>query len=146
MDLREIKLAINERIKKENERAKEEAFYYYRLSDLVGLSIGRMFDKKNKFPDIEDAFPSIFDENYLQDKKARDLKNNLIRFAEAHNEHRHAIENQKQNEMIMLDLLEERYNEGLPLTKQELDFRISLRKRLGLSTIDVEDIEEVKDT
>lgn len=39
------------------------------LADLIGKSISRIYNSANKFPDISEEYPSLFDSIEIQEKK-----------------------------------------------------------------------------
>lgn len=48
--------------------AQEKATYYYRLADLIGMSVGRIHSSSNTFPPISDIFPELFDSEEIQEQ------------------------------------------------------------------------------
>lgn len=51
------------------EEAKEKASYDYILGDLIGISVARSFDKKNKYPEIAEVYPTLFDSQEVVERK-----------------------------------------------------------------------------
>lgn len=80
----EIKSYINSRIERENESFKNQAILYYKLADLIGASVSRLFSKQAKYPKIEKVFPGIFEEEKID--PAEQYKADLFSWANAHNE------------------------------------------------------------
>lgn len=70
-------------------RAQEEAFANYRLADLIGYSMARLYSKDAKYPEIYDVYPAIFDKEAIEEArdKERDKRANewLTQFAESFN-------------------------------------------------------------
>jgi hypothetical protein len=70
---------------------KEKAVFLYKTADLIAAGIGTLFDENATFPQIYEAFPSLFQkEKALMQKaevdKAIELyKANFVAFAENHN-------------------------------------------------------------
>lgn len=49
--------------------AQEKASYDYLLADLIGRSVGRLYNSTNKMPEISEAYPTLFDANEINEKK-----------------------------------------------------------------------------
>ena len=68
---------------------KEKAQWDYQLSNLIGVSVGRLFDKSATFPPIYEVYPTLFKEEaeQIQEEKDNDTSsiNNFMAFAMAHN-------------------------------------------------------------
>lgn len=57
------------------------------LPQLIGVSVGTMFDKNCKYPEIEQVFPTLF-ENDPEVEKRKKMERSaaqLIQFANSHN-------------------------------------------------------------
>lgn len=70
MSIAELQRVFKSKRRVSKIEAKERASYDYILADLVGRSIGRFYSSSNKFPSIEDAYPSLFDSQEIQEQKA----------------------------------------------------------------------------
>lgn len=69
MTLAELERVFESRNRvRENER-KDKAYFDYKLADLIGCSVARVFNKNNKMPTIYQAYPNFFVEPH-QDKEA----------------------------------------------------------------------------
>jgi hypothetical protein len=55
--------------REEQNRLKEKAMFDYVLADLTGRSIARCFSKENTYPDIAEAYPTLFDSEALAEQK-----------------------------------------------------------------------------
>lgn len=68
---------------------KEKASFDYALADLIGRSIARIYSSSNKMPTIAEAYPSLFEqeevEEKLQEKRENLFAAQLRQFAQAHN-------------------------------------------------------------
>ena len=73
-------------------RMKQQAQFDYSLADLIGASIGRLFDNNVKYPTIQEVYPALFDE--VQNAPTEEVQsniattnsiNNFLAFAMAHN-------------------------------------------------------------
>lgn len=56
---------------------RKKASYDYILADLIGISMARVYNSKNKFPTIDKAYPSIFT---AEEIKKVQLKQNQQKF------------------------------------------------------------------
>lgn len=62
---------------------KEKATFDYILADLIGISIGRIYDKHTHYPKIEDVYPALFTEEVDSEKEQEEKdKKNIARFRE----------------------------------------------------------------
>ena len=70
--------------------AQQKATYDYILADLIGRSVSRIYSSSNKLPDIGGVYPTLFDLQEIEDKKAaKKVELSAIRFkqfAQAHND------------------------------------------------------------
>lgn len=57
--------------KREKQRLQEKASFDYMLADLVGRSVSRIYNSNSKFPVIQDAYPTLFDNAELEEKRAQ---------------------------------------------------------------------------
>lgn len=66
----------------------DKAFFDYQLSNLIGISVSRLLSSDSKFPEIHEAYPSIF-EPPSEDEKAKlkvmEMKARMLEYAEHHN-------------------------------------------------------------
>lgn len=65
-----------------------KASFDYQLSNLIGISVSRLFSSDSKFPEIYDAYPTIFDppsEEDLAMVEAMKMKARMIEYTEQHN-------------------------------------------------------------
>lgn len=70
MTLAELTRLLESKKRTLKEQAKERASYDYILADLVGRSISRVYNSSNKMPSIEEAYPTLFDTEAIQEQKA----------------------------------------------------------------------------
>lgn len=70
-------------------KAQEEAFAHYRLADLIGYSMARLYSNEAKYPEIYDVYPAIFDKTAIEEARQKEKykKTNewLQNFAESFN-------------------------------------------------------------
>lgn len=74
----------------EKNRVKEAASLNYHLANLIGVSVGRLMDKKAEYPTLQGAYPGLFDdlkvEPVQQDWEV--AKARLMKYTDAHNRKR----------------------------------------------------------
>ena len=66
----------------------DKAFFDYQLSNLIGISVSRLFSSDSKFPEIHEAYPSIFEppsQEELMAAEAMKMKARLVEYTEHHN-------------------------------------------------------------
>ena len=90
MTLAELERAIQSKRRVEKIRAQEKASFDYILADLIGRSVARLQSSANKMPEISEAYPSLFDSQEIEEKKAeKKAELSVLRFklfANAYNE------------------------------------------------------------
>lgn len=89
MTIAEMERAIASRQRVKKQEAQQKATYDYILADLIGRSVSRIYNSSNKLPDIGEVYPTLFDLQEIEDKKAaKKAEMSAIRFrqfAETHN-------------------------------------------------------------
>lgn len=77
-------------------RIKQQAQFDYCLADLIGLSVGRLFNKNNSYPAIEEVYPTLFKKEIEESQQEEDITmksiNNFLQFANQHNKHMKGVE------------------------------------------------------
>lgn len=67
----------------------ERASFDYVLADLIGRSVARVYNSKNKLPELAEVYPQLFDAKEAEERRAQQRAElSAIRFrlfAEAHN-------------------------------------------------------------
>lgn len=64
----------------ERER-KEKAYFDYTLADIIGHSVGRLFDEKNTYPCIEDVYSDLYNSKERQEEKQKQQEQiSILRF------------------------------------------------------------------
>lgn len=66
-------------------REQEKAYFDYTLANLIGMSIARALNKQNQMPEIEDAYPNIFDKKAKVERQDELSAARFRQFAEAFN-------------------------------------------------------------
>lgn len=61
---------------------REKATFDYSLANLIGLSVSRLLDSKNKYPPISDAYPSLFEPIPEEDLGVQIDMDKMFKFAE----------------------------------------------------------------
>lgn len=89
MTLAELHRVIESRQRCRKREAQERASFDYLLADLIGRSVGRIYNSANRMPSIEEAYPGIFDAKEIEDQKATQQDNlsamRFRQFANAYN-------------------------------------------------------------
>lgn len=70
MTFAELERAMRSARRIEKEKAKQNASYDYLLADLIGRSVSRLYASSNKMPSIEEVYPSLFDSQEMEEKRA----------------------------------------------------------------------------
>lgn len=69
MTLAELERLLKSKQRRQKNELQEKAFFDYRLAQLIGVSVGRIYDSKCSLPPLKDAYPTIFDREKLQEEK-----------------------------------------------------------------------------
>lgn len=69
MTLAELERAIQSKKRMRKIEAQEKASFDYKLADLIGRSIARIYNSSNRIPDISEAYPTLFDSEMIAEKK-----------------------------------------------------------------------------
>ena len=69
MTLAELIRAIESKKRVQTTEAKEKASSDYRLADMIGRSIARIYNSNNKIPEISYFYPNLFDSEEIEEKK-----------------------------------------------------------------------------
>lgn len=81
MTLIELERAIASKRRMEKLRAKEKASYDYVLANLIGQSVARIYSKDAKYPEIYEAYPSLFDREVVEESRQEKINEiSAIRF------------------------------------------------------------------
>ena len=91
MTLAELERLFESKRRMQKQNAQDKAYFDYKLSDLIGASVARIYKKSGgELPLIEEVYPDIFDTEKMQKerKKAKDklLAAQFMQFANAHNQ------------------------------------------------------------
>ena len=70
MTLAELERAFASKKRMQKFEAQERAGFDYILADLIGRSIARVYNSSNKLPDIQEAYPTLFDSKQVEQQKA----------------------------------------------------------------------------
>ena len=69
MTIAELNRAVESRCRVKQQEAQNKATMDYILADLIGRSVGRLYSKENTFPEISKAYPSLFNDEEMEEKK-----------------------------------------------------------------------------
>ena len=73
MTIAEIDRLIESK-KRVKERAdKEKASFDYILADLIGRSVSRVYGASNKYPELHEAYPTLFNSEEIKEKQQEQL-------------------------------------------------------------------------
>lgn len=88
MTLAELERLFESKRRMKKQKAQEQAYFDYQLADLIGVSVGRIYNKSTKMPSVEEAYPNIFDAFDAEEKQKKQDELSAARFkqfAEAFN-------------------------------------------------------------
>ena len=71
MTIAEFDRAVESKRRVEKAKAQQQASFDYLLADLIGRSIGRLYSSSTKLPELAEAYPSIFDNEEIQEQKQK---------------------------------------------------------------------------
>ena len=77
--------AYSNRLQRERQ---DRAFFDYQLSNLIGISVSRLFSSDSSLPDISDVYPGIFEppsEEELMNQEVMRMKARMLEYTEQHN-------------------------------------------------------------
>lgn len=81
MTFAELNRLLDSKRRLQKQQAQEKAYYDYVLADLIGLSVGRLYNSNNKYPEIYKVYPTLFDEAEAEEqKRARQIELSALRF------------------------------------------------------------------
>lgn len=88
MTFSELTRALSSKQRLLKQQAQERASYDYILADLVGRSVGRFFSSSNKFPEVAEAYPNLFNTEQIEEAKAqKQAELNIARFKQFADNH-----------------------------------------------------------
>lgn len=91
MTIAELERAIASKRRQQERQHKEQATFDYILGDLIGRSVARIYNSSNDYPQIYEAYPTLFD-NQTAIEKRQELETELSalrfrQFATSFNKH-----------------------------------------------------------
>lgn len=69
MTIAELVRLIESLKRREKERLREKAVFDYNLANLIGKSMSRIFSSSNTYPELNEAYPDLFDSEELEKQK-----------------------------------------------------------------------------
>lgn len=69
MTLAELERLFQSKRRIKKQQLQEKAAFDYKLAELIGVSVSRIYSKSNEMPAIEEAYPDIFDVQKIQEEK-----------------------------------------------------------------------------
>ena len=99
MTFAELDRLVDSKNRVKKRKAQERASYDYILASLIGRAFAAGMDSKNKFPELHDAYPSLFDKEEREIQK-REQSNQLSalrfkQFAQSYNKRFKEVANDK---------------------------------------------------
>lgn len=89
MTLAELERYFKSRARVIKAEERKQASYDYILADLIGRSVARAFNSSNKMPTIHDAYPSLFSDEEVRERRAELNRQRFLaglqQFAQTHN-------------------------------------------------------------
>jgi hypothetical protein len=73
MTIAELERLIESKKRVKAQRDREKASFDYILADLIGISVSRAYSSSNKFPELHEVYPTLFDSEEIQEKKQEQL-------------------------------------------------------------------------
>lgn len=90
MTYAELERALDSKRRVRERESQERATYDYILANLIGHSVSRVFNSDNKYPEIYEAYPTIFEKDAIEAKKQERTMElsaqRFMAFAESFNE------------------------------------------------------------
>lgn len=99
MTIAELERVVESKRRVMKREAQERATYDYILGDLIGRSIGRIYNSKNQYPEIFEIYPSLFEsETINEEKRNKQVELSALRFKQfAHSYNKNFKEVSKDN-------------------------------------------------
>ena len=72
MTLGELDRYAESQVRVQKRKAQEKALADYRLADLIGYSIARIYSSEAKYPEIYDVYPAVFDRERIEEAKQKE--------------------------------------------------------------------------
>lgn len=72
MTLGELDRYAESQVRVQKRKAQEKALADYRLADLIGYSIARIYSQEAKYPEIYDVYPAVFDRERIEEAKQKE--------------------------------------------------------------------------
>lgn len=81
MTLAEIVRAIDSKKRVKRAQDQERASFDYKLADLIGRSVSRIYSSSATMPDISEVYPTLFDSKEIEEhKRAKKAELSALRF------------------------------------------------------------------
>ena len=88
MTFGEVFRAIESYHRTKMQEQREQAYFDYILADLIGRSVARTQHASNKMPEIEKAYPTLFNNEEIQEqRKQNQAELSALRFKQFANSH-----------------------------------------------------------
>lgn len=81
MTLAELERAMESKKRVIKTQAQERASFDYKLADLIGRSVSRIYSSSATMPDISEIYPSLFDSKEIEEhKRVKKAELSALRF------------------------------------------------------------------
>lgn len=98
MTIAELRRYFESKKRVTERKAREKASYDYILGDLIGKSIARIYNKNAKYPEIFEAYPTLFESEEIQEKRReQQMELSALRFKQFANFHNKNLGGGKKN-------------------------------------------------
>lgn len=71
MTFAELNRLLDSKRRTQKAEAQQKAFFDYTLAELIGHSVGRLYNSANKMPELYKAYPSLFDKEIAEEELAK---------------------------------------------------------------------------
>ena len=93
MTLAEVERYMLSYQRREEKRLKEKAMFDYKMADLIGFSVGRIWSKDLRYPEIFEIYPTIYPKDEVIEQRERiRMENSIQRLKSFVNKHNKKIE------------------------------------------------------
>ena len=81
MTIAELGRAVESRNRVKLNKVREQAIMDYKLADMIGRSVGRIYSNSAKLPELANMYPTLFDSDELQETQQENKdKASVLRF------------------------------------------------------------------
>lgn len=85
MTLGELENYLDSYARRKTLEQKEKAKFDYQLANLIGISVARIYNKSVEYPEIQQIYPKLFEEEVKQNNDELTIMR-FMQFAQQHNQ------------------------------------------------------------